>query len=348
MYKFFILTYLALFSLFIYLVYLIKSQKIKTEYSIIWIVSLIVLSFLSFSVDLLNKIAGLLGIAYPPSLIIVVIFLLGILILLNLTKTITKISDRNKINMQNIALSHLKNYHKDSDVLIIIPAYNEENNIEDIVDFIQKNYNHDILVINDCSNDNTSAILDKLNCAHVDLPYRSGYGIALETGYIFSSQQNYKYVVQIDGDGQHEPQDIGKLIDEIENNDFDAVIGSRFLSEESSYTPSAGRKFGIIVMRFILSLVSHKKVTDPTSGFQVLNSSVINFFTKEIRFPTEYPDADMLLLLHKNNFKFKEIPVRMYMKKGKSMHSGFFTGFNYSIQMLLSLFVIALTRTQEK
>src|SRR6056297_898742 len=181
MFRLFIFIYFVLLILFIYLIHLTKTQKIKTEYSIIWITSLILIFLLSFSAKLLNKIAHLLGIAYPPSFLIVVVFLVGIFILLHITKLITQLSDHNKINMQNIAISELKNFTKNSDILIIIPAYNEENNIGELIKSLQNYYDYDMVVINDGSTDKTPNILDELCCHHIDLPYTSGYGVALET-----------------------------------------------------------------------------------------------------------------------------------------------------------------------
>lgn len=333
--------------LLIYLIYLVKNKKINIEYSIIGILSLIIIFLLSFSVKLLNKIAFFLGVAYPPSLIIVVIFLLGIFILLYITHILSKLTNEKKSLMQELVISQMNKFKKNSEILIILPAYNEQKNIESLILNIRKNYEYDILVINDGSTDKTAYILDNINCNHLDLTFNSGYGSALETGYKFAIKYDYEYIVQFDADGQHSIESISKLVKSIKESNNDVVIGSRFLENKNRYNTGFARKIGIILFRFIVRVITKKKMTDPTSGLQILKMRAFEFFSKNNRFPTKYPDADMILLLHKNDFKFSEISVKMYQnKEGKSMHSGVIKNFIYMVQMLLSIFVILISNKE--
>lgn len=348
MYKLFIFIAISIFLITAYLIYLVKTRKLKIEYSILWILSLIIILAFSFWVRLLNIIANFLGVAYPPSLIIIAVIILGIFILLNLTQILSKLSNDKKNIMQEFVIYKAREYQKKSNILIILPAYNEEKNIKRVVSDIRKKYNHDILVINDGSSDRTVDVLEELNCPHLNLPINSGYGVALETGYKFASKFKYEYLVQFDADGQHDVDSIGKLMSKIQEENLDVVIGSRFLNSKDYKAPFA-RRTGMLLFQFIIKLITRKKMTDPTSGLHILKKDVFEFFSKQNRFPTQYPDADIIILLHKNRFKFEEINVRMYpSKKATSMHQGFIKPFIYLIQMFLSIFIVLISGKNRK
>jgi glycosyltransferase involved in cell wall biosynthesis len=179
----------------------------------------------------------------------------------------------------------------------------------------------------------------------VSHPFNLGYGVAIQTGYKFALQKNYDFVVQMDGDGQHDPAYIPDLLAPVMAGDTDFALGSRFLGEES-YSPSLVRQVGMAIFCRIVSMLIGERITDSTSGFQAFNNRVIGFFTSEV-FPCDYPDADMLLTLHRADFRIREVPVRMYASAtGKSMHTGL-KPLYYIFKMLLSILVTLLRKKED-
>jgi len=227
------------------------------------------------------------------------------------------------------------------DTLLIIPAYNESKTIGNVIVKIKNQFpDLDILVIDDGSFDSTDMIVRKHGINIISLPFNMGYGVALQTGYQYANNKNYQYVLQMDADGQHEPECLNDLIMSIKNNKADIIIGSRFLSE-CNYGASWLRRLGMIIFSKITSLILKQKITDPTSGFQALNHKVLKFFTSEF-YPSDYPDADVIILLHRIGFRIKEIPVIMYsaLNKGK-IHNGL-KPLYYVFKMFLSIIMIFL------
>lgn len=226
-------------------------------------------------------------------------------------------------------------------ILVIIPAYNEEGNIANVVSGIRDTCPQaDILVVDDGSKDQTANVARSAGVRLVSHPFNLGYGSTIQTGYKYAFAEGYDYLVQIDGDGQHDPAYIDKLLAPVVRGEADFAIGSRFMGLES-YTPSLARRAGITLFRTIVSMIIGRKVTDCTSGFQAFNRDVIRFFTSDI-FPCDYPDADVLVALHCARFSSCEVPVRMHRNlQGKSMHSGI-KPLYYVLKMLLSILVTSL------
>jgi glycosyltransferase involved in cell wall biosynthesis len=178
----------------------------------------------------------------------------------------------------------------------------------------------------------------------VSHPFNLGYGVAIQTGYKYAYANGYDFAVQIDGDGQHDPAFIPGLLAPVLSGETDFALGSRFLGVES-YEPSLARRLGMAFFRWLISSLIKTRITDSTSGYQAFNRKVIRFFTTEV-FPCDYPDADMLLTLHRAGFRIKEVPVRMYASvTGKSMHTGVMPLY-YMFKMLLSIFVTLLRKRQ--
>jgi len=227
------------------------------------------------------------------------------------------------------------------ETLLIVPAYNEDEKIASVIRHVFDSApDCDIVVIDDGSEDNTVAAARKTDVPVISLPFNMGYGVALQTGYKYAFAKGYEYLVQIDGDGQHDPACISDLLSSLKAGDADVVIGSRFLGTES-YRPSFVRKMGMSFFKKMVSLVLGQKVTDATSGFQAFNKNVICFLIKDV-FPCDYPDADVLIALHMAGFTIKEVPVRMFSNSdGKSMHSGM-KPLYYIFKMLLSISVTLL------
>lgn len=229
--------------------------------------------------------------------------------------------------------------------IIIIPAYNEEKNIAGVINGI-KNVIHDanILVVNDGGEDRTEEIARELGVRVISLPYNMGYGSALQTGFKFALKKGYEYAVQIDADGQHDPEDIPKLLDEVFKNKADVIIGSRFLNK-GNYKAPFTRRVGMLFFAKLTSLIIGKKITDPTSGYQAINKHGLKFYAGEY-YPVDFPDADVIIMLHRAGLKIKEIPVTMYQGvRGKSMHSGLKPVY-YIFKMFLSIFVTLLRKAE--
>lgn len=232
-----------------------------------------------------------------------------------------------------------------SDTLVIIPAFNEENGIASVIAKIRAQApDFDILVINDGSSDATAKTAHGAGAMVLSHNFNMGYGVAIQTGYKFAYEKGYNYIIQIDGDGQHDPSFIGELLEPVKNGNVDFAIGSRFLWFDS-YRPSFSRRLGILFFRKLVTVIIGREITDPTSGYQAFNRDVIKFFTTDV-FPCDYPDADMLITLNLAGFRVREVPVRMFANPtGKTMHSGA-KPLYYMIKMCLSILVTLLRNRQ--
>jgi glycosyltransferase involved in cell wall biosynthesis len=228
-------------------------------------------------------------------------------------------------------------------IIVLIPAYNEGSRIAEVVRNVHRTVpDYDILVVNDGSRDNTAAAAADAGATVLSHPFNMGYGVAIQTGYKYASAKGYDFLAQMDGDGQHDPAHIERLLEPVIAGKTDLAIGSRFL-EVGSYEPSLARRIGMAFFRKLVSWITGTRITDSTSGYQAFNRDVIRFFTTEV-FPCDYPDADMLITLHRAGFRMKEVPVRMYSNvEGKSMHGGI-KPFYYIFKMLLSIFVTLLRK----
>ncbi len=198
--------------------------------------------------------------------------------------------------------------------LIIIPAFNESENILNTVKVIEKDApDFDYVVINDCSTDNTLEILKQNNINHIALPVNLGIGGAVQTGYKYALENDYDVAVQVDGDGQHDPKYLSTLVDALEKNQVDMVIGSRFINNEG-FQSTFMRRVGIVYFTKLIHLLTGKTITDPTSGFRMCNRKVIALFAKD--YPRDYPEPESIVALLKRNLKVLEVPVQMKERQG--------------------------------
>ncbi|KAF0146403.1 MAG: family 2 glycosyl transferase [Nitrospirae bacterium] len=225
---------------------------------------------------------------------------------------------------------------------IIIPAYNEGGRIALTISGIRKSTDADIIVVSDGSADSTAGEAKAAGALVIELPFNLGYGAALQTGFKYALKKKYEFAVQMDADGQHDPLSIQALIEPILKDEVDIVIGSRFLSEESYSAPFV-RRMGMYFFGFITSVLTGRKITDPTSGFQALNKKVMEFYASRA-YPVDYPDADVIIMLHRKGFRFKEVPVVMHNAAKPSMHGGIINPLYYIFKMLLSIFVTLLRK----
>lgn len=205
-------------------------------------------------------------------------------------------------------------------IVIIVPAYNEEETIgrtlTDLLGHIQtmKQASIDVCVVNDGSTDRTRDIISLYkNVTVLDLPFNSGIGGAMQSGYQYAYQMNYDIAVQFDADGQHNPHDLWALISPLWEETCDMTIGSRFL-QRTGYKGSFPRRIGIYYFSKLISFLTNETFTDPTSGFRAVNSKIITQFAKQ--YPKDYPEPEVLMQLHRKKFKIREISVTMKSRQG--------------------------------
>lgn len=235
-------------------------------------------------------------------------------------------------------------------VLMIIPAYNEELNIENTVNKIVKynkksSNNIDYIIINDGSKDNTKEICIKNNYNVINLIHNLGIGGAVQTGYKYALENNYDVVIQFDGDVQHDENYIDSLVIEIEKgNNF--VIGSRFVSELSKFKSTGTRRLGIKILSFLIKLCTGKKIYDPTSGFRAADRKVIKLFAE--RYPTEYPEPESTVELISKKFKVKEVPVEMHEREFGTSSIKPLKSIYYMFSVSISIIVASISGEMKK
>ncbi|WNQ13555.1 glycosyltransferase family 2 protein [Paenibacillus aurantius] len=203
-------------------------------------------------------------------------------------------------------------------ILVIIPAYNEEKSIGSVIESVKSRHPEiDIVVVNDGSKDGTSAAARASGKAHVvDLPVNLGIGGAVQTGYLFAYRNGYDIAIQIDADGQHDPAELNKIIASIANGEADCCVGSRFV-QKTSYRSSLSRRLGIQFFTWLIHLTVGKRITDPTSGFRAVNRKIIEVFANY--YPDDYPEVEAVVLLERMGFRVKEASVQMHSRTaGKS------------------------------
>jgi len=240
--------------------------------------------------------------------------------------------------------------NKPQKTIVIIPAHNEEAHIGSVVRQIKECHpSGDVVVIDDGSTDDTKARAVGAGASVISNPFSLGYGGALQTGYKFAVKNSYDFLVQMDADGQHDPACIDDLIRPVQSGAADITIGSRFLVpqgqgiEHEVYRAPLARRIGMRVFGAIATCLIKQGVTDPTSGYQAMSSRVFNLLSGE-KFPVDYPDADVIIMLHRAGFRIREVPVRMFPSPDdKSMHSGL-KPLYYIFKMFLSILVTLLRK----
>ena len=205
--------------------------------------------------------------------------------------------------------------------LLIIPAYNEEQNLAHLLEEVRRE-GYDAVVVDDDSTDATAEVATAAGFPVLSLPVNLGIGGGVQTGFLYAARNGYDIVVQVDGDGQHDPKWIPKIIAPILAQEADCVIGSRYRPEapDTEYRTPFARRMGMYFSTGILLLATGLRVHDTTSGFRALNRAAFSFFAHE--YPVDHPEAESLLVLHQMGFRIQEIPVKMRCRvKGQSLFS---------------------------
>lgn len=198
--------------------------------------------------------------------------------------------------------------------LIIIPAYNEGESIYNTIKDIEEHApDFDYIIVNDCSTDDTKEICVEHGFHYIDLPINQGIGGAVQTGYLYAAENGYDIAVQVDGDGQHNPEFLGQMAEVLERDQADMVIGSRFI-ERKGFQSSVTRRIGIRYFTGLIKLMTGKKITDPTSGLRMVGRDVIQIFAKS--YPRDYPEPESVVDILCKNKKVEEVPVLMRERQG--------------------------------
>jgi glycosyltransferase involved in cell wall biosynthesis len=223
--------------------------------------------------------------------------------------------------------------------LAVVPAYNEASCVGEVVRELRRSApGFDPLVVDDGSTDNTPAVAREAGARVVRHPFNLGIGGAVQTGFTFAQQHGYDYLVQVDGDRQHDPGEIRRLEHAMAESDVDMVCGSRFLHEDHKYPAPVSRRTGIHLFAFLLSKVVGQRVSDPTSGFRLYNRRAIGVFARD--YPHDYPEVEAVLMVHAHRLRMCEVPVRMYVRGGGvSSIKGTGKSTYYMIKVLLALMV---------
>ena len=220
---------------------------------------------------------------------------------------------------------------KKKELLVIIPAYNEETNIVRVLDDLEQPEIAeiaDVLVMNDASSDATNWIVKARGHALVTHVFKLGYGSALQLGYKYAIRRGYRYVIQMDADGQHDACNIPVIYKRLREKDADGnypdiVLGSRFMEGSAEFPVSSAKKLAFKLFRVMIRLVTGRKIADPTTGLQALSWKAVLYYSKYNHFDDKYPDTNMIMQMILLKFNVVEIPAVMHVREsGESMHSG--------------------------
>ena len=222
-------------------------------------------------------------------------------------------------------------------LLVIVPAYNEQASIGQVVREMREVVpGVAVVVIDDCSTDATATLAAEAGARVLSLPHHLGLGGAVQAGYMLAYELGFEYVIRLDGDGQHDPRDIPRLYDALRNSGRQMAIGSRFLEDDAHHT-SFMRKAGVRFFRLVLRPILGRPVHDPTSGFVGVNRAALQVFSRS--FPLEYPEIEALVVLQRRAFQFVEVPCRMRPRLGGKSSITAVKSIYYIVHVLLGVFV---------
>ena len=225
-------------------------------------------------------------------------------------------------------------------ILVIIPCYNEQENILDTVQNLKAHCPEvDCLVVNDCSTDNSENILKENNIPYISFPCNLGIGGGVQAGYVYAKQNGYDVTIQMDGDGQHDPAFLRTVIQPILDGTTDMSIGSRFL-EKKGFQTSFARRMGIRLLSSLIYLLTGKKVLDVTSGYRACNSALTEFYAHS--YAQDYPEPEAIIAAVLNGFRVQEVPVEMKERQGGVSSIRAFSSVYYMIKVSISLLVYRL------
>lgn len=233
-------------------------------------------------------------------------------------------------------------------VLLIIPAYNEEENILNTCNKIKEFSDEiDFIVINDGSTDNTLKILQENKINHISLINNLGIGGAVQTGYKYAYENGYDIAIQFDGDGQHDVNYVPNICTPIIEGQADMVIGTRYLDKnESKFQSTFMRRFGSKIICTLLKITTRTKITDPTSGFRAVNKDIIKVFANE--YPSDYPEPESIVTITNLGYKIIDVPVSMNEREGGTSSINIWKSVYYMIKVSLAIIIDSLNKRRIK
>lgn len=221
-------------------------------------------------------------------------------------------------------------------ILVIVPAFNECGNIGRTVEEIRKSAKGvDILVIDDGSADATAIEASQAGGMVVSLPFNLGIGAAVQTGFQYAQKYQYDIAVQVDGDGQHDPAFLQKIVDPVLQGDADMVVGSRFLQKNEGFQSSFSRRVGINFFVHLINVLTHVKINDPTSGFRSYNKKMIAIFSQY--YPQDFPEPEAIVVAHQAGARIIELPVEMRKREAGSSSIRYFKTLYYMVKVTLAI-----------
>jgi glycosyltransferase involved in cell wall biosynthesis len=229
-------------------------------------------------------------------------------------------------------------------ILIIVPAFNEEETLRGVILGVRTFLSQaDILVVNDGSTDSTANIAREEGVLMLEHPYNMGIGATMQTGFLYALRNGYDIAIQVDGDGQHNPEFLPSLIKPISEGKSNLVIGSRYLSD-GGFKSTLLRKLGIKFFSSIIWILTKKRVTDPTSGFRAIDQKGLELFVNE--YPSVYPEVEALISASKKGLHFQEIPTRMRDRQGGTSSIGILSALYYMVKVTLSISIGSFRRVR--
>jgi glycosyltransferase involved in cell wall biosynthesis len=221
--------------------------------------------------------------------------------------------------------------------IAIVPAYNEEDSLGTVLEEIRAaDPELEVVVVNDGSTDGTARAAAAAGAAVVSLPFNVGIGGAVQTGYQYALEHGFEVAIQVDGDGQHDPREIGQVLEPIFDGRADLVVGTRFV-KGGGYRGTRLRRVGIRIFAAVVSLLVGQRVSDTTSGFRAVNRQALKLFAAE--YPHDYPEVESIVLLSRHHLRMLEVPVQMRVREtGNSSITAMRSAY-YMIKVLLALFI---------
>jgi glycosyltransferase involved in cell wall biosynthesis len=228
--------------------------------------------------------------------------------------------------------------------IAIVPAYNEQDCVARVIDELRAfDPGLDVVVVDDGSVDQTAEVARARGAHVVRLPFNLGIGGAMQTGYRYAFEHGFELAVQLDGDGQHDPQELMKIIEPVLDGRADLVVGSRFRNGATAYRAPFMRRVGIRIFARIVSWIVGQRVTDTTSGFRCVNRLGIALFAAD--YPHDYPEVEATVMVHKHRLRLTEVPVRMRQRAGGVSSINAARSIYYMVKVLLAIFVALFRRS---
>lgn len=229
-------------------------------------------------------------------------------------------------------------------ILVLIPCYNEQENIAAVVQRLRQHCPEvDYLVINDCSTDQSEAILQEHHCRYLSLPVNLGIGGGIQCGYRYAKRNGYDITVQMDGDGQHDPDYLHAVIDPVARGELDLCIGSRFITGDG-FQSSFLRRLGINFLSGLIFVLTGRRVRDVTSGYRACGRELTAFFADH--YAQDYPEPEAIVMAVRHGYQVGEAPVVMAERQGGVSSINALRSIYYMIKVSVSLVIVRLSGRQ--